>query len=276
MKIKIFNPKEDMHGNQRENIFIVMDEENQYIGSGYVFPKLTPSLTPEHPLNVFIDMHLKPEYLEHTIGEKLFKALYKRTQELMSIPNIQGLLYFGTDNPDHPLLTFYEQHDFNLKLPAVLLQRQIPDDIIINDLHQIVSGDHLDEAFKRMLIEHHNTLFISPLNETTLHEFQHKPHFLNMAVYDQETFIGNMILYTLEEQGKTVGKIENIFVLKPFNKQGLGKELLHLAYDYFQKLGIEEVCLEVWQANKNAYDFYHHLGFKVDRVTEFYVGKYMD
>ena len=82
-----------------------------------------------------------------------------------------------------------------------------------------------------------------------------------------------MVFVTPED--KTIGYIEDLFVLKKWRQRGIGKYLLNTALTYFQELGIQRVQLELWSANKNAFRLYHAFGFSVIDETEVAVGKYV-
>lgn len=40
MNINVVQAQEDKYGNVKENIYLAFDEQNQYLGSGYVYPMI--------------------------------------------------------------------------------------------------------------------------------------------------------------------------------------------------------------------------------------------
>ncbi len=54
MSITIINPQEDMHGNKKENIFLALDGNNQYIAHSYIWPYENHHTCYEKPRNIFI------------------------------------------------------------------------------------------------------------------------------------------------------------------------------------------------------------------------------
>jgi len=67
---------------------------------------------------------------------------------------------------------------------------------------------------------------------------------------------------------------------KNFHGQGLGKESLHLLFDYaFNVLNLERIYSHVFDFNQNAIGLYQKLGFKIEgtlRKHHFHNGKYIN
>lgn len=67
-------------------------------------------------------------------------------------------------------------------------------------------------------------------------------------------------------------EIERIYILKQFQKHGLGKLLYQHALTKAASLSCKRIWLGVWEKNINAIDFYTKMGFeKVDQHA-FYMG----
>lgn len=267
MNIKIFNPKEGIKGNDRKNIFIVMDEMGNYLGNGYVFEKISEVMTPKHPINIFIDMSLDEQYLYHQIGFELFSLLYKRANELFEQSNYDtGLLYYGTEVMNEKFYFFRDQGLTNVinsyqmnRSTDTLTSKNLPYDIF-------EETDHYEE-----LIHLHNNILIQPIDETLIHQFSHKDHFKCITVKDNDKFIGGLMIYS-EDQ---IGIIDHLIVHSDYKRQGIGKYLMSAAMSHFQKRFISTVTLEVWSANQTAMAFYDAVGFKVQKETEYYVGVFL-
>jgi ribosomal protein S18 acetylase RimI-like enzyme len=82
-----------------------------------------------------------------------------------------------------------------------------------------------------------------------------------------------MVFITPEEN--SIGYIEDLFVLKRWRRRGIGKALLKTALAYFRDIGIHRVQLELWSANKNAFQLYRTFEFSVVDETEIAVGRYV-
>ncbi|MBN2794931.1 MAG: GNAT family N-acetyltransferase [Clostridia bacterium] len=276
MVFNLFHPNEDLKGNQKENIFIVTSDEGSYIGSGYVYPKLTPVITPSHPLNIFMEMHIDEELMEEAIGLRLFHALEKRAMTISQIQTKPCLLYYGSDNPNHPMLSFLKKHSYGACSETYLMLKSIP--VMYYDLkskYDFILSDHVNDDQKEMIMSYHNHLFINPLSDDDFKHFSSKDQFRNLTVYDKHELIGNMMLYVVEDHGISVGKIENLFITPKYQRMGVGELCLKAAYNFFNSRFIPKVSLEVWSENENALSFYKKHGFEIIKSTEFYNGKFL-
>lgn len=276
MEFNLFHPNEDLKGNQKENIFIVTSDEGSYIGSGYVYPKLSPVITPEHPLNIFMEMHIDEKLMDEAIGLRLFHSLEKRAKALSQIQTKPCLLYFGSENPSHPMLSFLKRHGYEEYSETYLMMKSMP--VMYYDLkseYDFILSDQVTTEQKDLIMSYHNKLFINALSEEDFHRFSHKELFRNLSVYDKHELIGNMMLYVVEEQGVSFGKIENFFITPKYQRKGVGELCLKAAFNFFNSRFIPKVSLEVWSENINAFAFYKKHGFEIIKSTEFYNGKFL-
>jgi ribosomal protein S18 acetylase RimI-like enzyme len=56
--------------------------------------------------------------------------------------------------------------------------------------------------------------------------------------------------------------IEDLCIEKEYQKRGIGKKLFDEAVNYGRKIEANILELGVWDFNKNAVEFYEHLGMK--------------
>lgn len=103
-----------------------------------------------------------------------------------------------------------------------------------------------------------------------------KPHSYFYFVFHQEAIADYLKLnigdaQTEEIAGNTI-EIERIYVLKSFQKKGLGKELFNQAIEIAKEVGAEKIWLGVWEKNKNAIQFYEKLGFIKNGQHDFFMG----
>jgi len=267
MNIKIFNPKEAMQGNDRKNVFIVMDEAGNYLGNGYVFKKVTEQLTPKHPLNIFIDVNLEEQYLYHQIGFELFNMLYKRANELFKQSTYKNaLLYYGTELINEKL-HFFRDQGFTNDINSYQLTRST-DQLISDGLsYDIIENTEDYEDLIRL----HNDVLIKPIDDTLIHQFSHKDHYKCITVRDKNKLIGSLMVYSEDQKGV----IDHLIVDSDYKRQGIGKYLMAAAASHFQNHFITTITLEVWSANQIAMAFYKALGFQVQYETEHYVGIFL-
>lgn len=67
-------------------------------------------------------------------------------------------------------------------------------------------------------------------------------------------------------------EIERIYVLKEFQKHGLGKQLYDKALERAHALGKSRIWLGVWEHNHNALAFYSKIGFERIGQHSFFMG----
>jgi len=64
----------------------------------------------------------------------------------------------------------------------------------------------------------------------------------------------------LEQQSRV--NVETLGVKKSFRKQGIGRKMMDVLYEYCQDNGVAEIKLGVFNKNTSAYKFYEKYGFK--------------
>jgi len=72
---------------------------------------------------------------------------------------------------------------------------------------------------------------------------------------DREKVVG----YCCAQKFEDFNKIKSIYILPEFHKMGIGKKLMHKAFDFFGDK--KPIKLSVAIYNQNAIDFYEKLGF---------------
>ncbi|MFC4712962.1 GNAT family N-acetyltransferase [Planococcus dechangensis] len=71
--------------------------------------------------------------------------------------------------------------------------------------------------------------------------------------------------------GKSM-ELERIYILKRFQKNGVGKALMDKALEMAEQLGKEKIWLGVWEHNDNARAFYEKKGFVETGSHSFFMG----
>ena len=69
-----------------------------------------------------------------------------------------------------------------------------------------------------------------------------------------------------------IGQIVDLLILKPYQQQGYGKQLLQFVMDFFRQQDVHIVSLEVRETNHNAIHLYESFGF----VKSYLRKKYYD
>jgi len=75
-----------------------------------------------------------------------------------------------------------------------------------------------------------------------------------------------------EEMGEDALEIQRIYILRKYQKLGLGKILFNKALEIAKELGKKKVWLGVWENNENALAFYRKMGFAKTGAHSFYMG----
>lgn len=95
-------------------------------------------------------------------------------------------------------------------------------------------------------------------------------------IYYQDDLAGFLKLNILDAQSEPMGddalEVERIYILNDYQKLGLGKELLDLAFEVAKRLEKKKVWLGVWEYNENALGFYKKIGFEKVGSHAFYMG----
>ena len=277
----IKNPKEDSYGNQKENIFIAYDSRDNYLGSGFIYPNVNYDMTPDHPMNIYLDINMaNEEDLGNEVSNELLKKLQERANEVKEAnKDIPARLYIGILGENKTKYDFFVSKGFVHDEGTHLLEVNMADyPIKKSDLEdvEIKENDLTNESDKDQLISLHNDIFIRLIDNDFLTELNKHDLTKHFTAYYKNDIIGHIMIYAdNDEVGRTVGKIENLFVLREWRNKKISKRLMDEAMNYFKKHGIEHVQLEVWSANKVAYAFYEKLGFQFIEETEQYPGYYL-
>jgi ribosomal protein S18 acetylase RimI-like enzyme len=67
-------------------------------------------------------------------------------------------------------------------------------------------------------------------------------------------------------------ELERIYILKRYQKNGVGKVLMDKAFEMAEELGKEKIWLGVWEHNDNARAFYEKKGFVETGSHSFFMG----
>lgn len=95
-------------------------------------------------------------------------------------------------------------------------------------------------------------------------------------IYKDELLAGFLKLNVFDAQTEPMGddfiEIERIYILKEFQKHGLGKQLLQFAFEFTKARKYKKVWLGVWEKNLNVLAFYRRYGFEKVDSHDFYMG----
>lgn len=107
----------------------------------------------------------------------------------------------------------------------------------------------------------------------------------HLALSQVETFLRDDIVLVAAHNGQLVGfvqggaldgnvrvqEVRRLYVLRDFQKQGIGTQLLQAALTHPQMQNAEKIVLDVWERNHGARRLYEHFGFRVSGKQKFTV-----
>jgi GNAT superfamily N-acetyltransferase len=262
MNINIFNAQEDQYGNSKENIFIALSEEGNYLGSAYVYPSINFHQTYDTPYLIFLSINIEDKLEKSTADEvkqELFDKVFFRAKELRNIrPDLKARIYSGFEY-DIDNLDFYIKNGFEEDY-SIIMEKEIakdfyyslPKDIKVKEL-KLNSEKELEE-YKLLYDE----IFITPLDLESYEEQKQRRYFKNLEFFKEGTLIGGCTVF----QKHGVGYIETLYVLPEAREKGISKCIMNYIFDYFISKGLYQSRLEVWQLNKKAVKLYEGFGYK--------------
>lgn len=84
-------------------------------------------------------------------------------------------------------------------------------------------------------------------------------------VFDGATLVGylklNIDAAQSEKMSSAYLEVERIYLKAAFQHEGFGRMMLDFAFQKASELGKTHIWLGVWEHNRNAQQFYQHLGF---------------
>ena len=171
----IKNPEEDSYGNKKENIFIAYDNRNKYLGSGFIYPILNYDMTPEHPINIYLDINMaNEEDLGNEVSYELLKKLQVRANEVKEAnKDIPARLYIGIVGQNKAKYDFFVSKGFVHDEGTHLLEVKMVDyHIEKNDLEEIEIKENslANDSEKDKLINLHNGIFIRFIDDDYFNE----------------------------------------------------------------------------------------------------------
>lgn len=270
MNIQIIHPEADQYGNSRENIFIALGEQGDYLGSAYTYPAINHHQTPDTPYLIYISVdpaEHSDEIVQQEVSRELFNQVLIRARELRALrPDLTARIY-GEFQADQEKRDFYIgtqfEADYSIIMEASIAEGftyALPEEITVQpeNLH---SEDGL-MVYK----ERYDTLFITPLNLDTLAEQGRHRHFRNLSFGRDGRLLGGCTFWATDGYGY----IETLYVMPEARGTGIAKVIMNYIFDYFLANGMNLVRLEVWELNTRAVALYRSLGFTgVEQKTMF-------
>jgi len=276
----IVSAEADMHGARRENAFIALNGNGEYVGSLLIYPYIDHDIEPEHPHNLYLHLHAAQESgLSESVKDLLLAHALRRAAEIkceQQQPRTRAYVMFLKGQEKG--MAYFLQRGFEHDESMLILERDdasLPPDPRAPEGVSIRARAMTTEAEQHRFIETHQNVFPRhPYSTESLGELKSLPGWLNLTAFSDGVIAGNIMVYTRNDGGKA-RYIEDLFVTREWRRQGVARCLLHSALTHFHGAGIQRVQLEFWSANKPALSLYRAFGFSAVDETEIAVGRYV-
>lgn len=264
---------------ENPNELLAVDENDKVIGTGYIYEFQASDLYSKNRMNYFIEAVSDHTCDSDTIRTQLTHELISHAKELRAkYPDYDARVYHCCFADDTEQIKFYSQFEgFNTDEAMHLLQCDLEDFITpsFQDMSFTIKEDCLntEEDIQKMIAEHSKIFVSHPYELPSIKELQEKEGFKNIAFFDKDIMIANILVHIEDTDEGKVGWLEDMFVNKEYRNKGLGRYLVLRALDYFKQLGLRHSKLEVWSSNERAPKLYEQVGYKLIKETEVSIGK---
>jgi len=275
----VVNPVFDSHGAQKENIFIAQDQDGEALGSVRIYPFFDEAVEPDHPHNLYLHFHPEGDkYLSDPIKDLLEHALQRsveiKAEERQPKTRVYGCFLKHQRKEIDYFLERGFLHDEGMLIlerieSAALTAGKLPAGFTI----QTWRIDNEEEQ-RQFLMAHRQVFARHAYNAQRLGELKAKPGWENFTAFCESEIIGNIMVF-LKPEDEGIGYMEDLFVIKRWRRNGIGRCLLSTALGHFYNQGIHRVQLEFWSANKPVLALYQTYGFSSIDETEIAVGRYV-
>lgn len=271
MAFTLTHPKEDQHGNPKENIFLAFDEKGAFLGHSYVYPNKIHQQIDAYPYLIYMDVQMV-DTIDACTKEQVHQALFDRTfnraltlreQEM----HLKARIYTGFE-PNDSLLNFYTKNgfreDYIIKMEATInncITCTLPPNITA------VPMPLTEEALK-IYENHYNSIFVSPLNCEAFKDMQQKKGFESTQFYFDGNHCGSCVVF----QKDGIGYIDTLFLFPKYRNQGIAKIMLQYVFSHFIQSHVFSIQLDVWALNQPAVSLYESFGFKEISKTMMFPG----
>lgn len=264
-----------------KNEILAFNPKNENVGKGYIYEFFASEIYDKDRVNYFIYVELDETNSENAdenkrtiINELVREARLRR----LEFPEYDARVYHCCFANDEESIEFYKGIDgFKQDEGMHILTHDLKNSEMhgYRELDYIVKENSLvTESDVEMFINEHSKVFRkSPYDQEKIQELKRNKGFHNVAVYDNELIVGNILLTIESELDCEFGWVEDMFVSKGYRNKGIGAHLVQKGLEYFRNIGLEESRLEVWSSNERAPKLYYKLGYKFMKETEVSIGQ---
>jgi ribosomal protein S18 acetylase RimI-like enzyme len=137
-----------------------------------------------------------------------------------------------------------------------------------NEIDQLIklSIETFCETFSGVNTEENIHKYIqSSLNSNKILSEISNPNSIFYFAKIKDEIVGYFKINLLDAQTENMGndsiELERIYILKEFQRKGIGQDLIQFVIDYASSISKNEIWLGVWSENYSAIEFYKKLGF---------------
>lgn len=250
-----------------KNVFIAF-EGKQMIGKGQV--SVITSITQGSPKDfkhyIYLNLKMLPEREdEYPIYDLLYERLVNRAYQLREkLPHgYRTMIGIGNQSTEEQNNNYFKSKGFVYWKSSFTMRRDLSELIEHAVLSTPYSCRQWDMASEESVDEYLKVDMEiwpeAPIGFMRLMENKKNSAWTAFVVRNKGVLVGSVMTW-IDEDGD--GVIEDLFVRKPWRKQGVAKHLLTQALTYLKNHGCEFAELQVETANKSALPLYHSVGFK--------------
>lgn len=264
-----------------KNIYKALDSKGNVIGEGFVSPFLPSDLYDTPLLNIYMSINVEDVEKKFLVKDQLFESLLKRSYEIREEHKDKRVrVYHCCFSNDQDNIDYYSSKDGFIHDEGMHILRNSMDEInvAISEIEDIeILSLHLDDETEILnLIAKHKTVFKPGYTLDEIKELKKKSGWKNIAAVNNGEIVANIMLFVSNDDlHNKVGWIEDLFVCSNWRKKGIAKNLVIKGLEHFKGIGVSDVSVEVWSANKRAVSLYEELGFKFFEETESSIGMYI-
>lgn len=268
---------------EKETVYHAMDEQNNVVGKGWIFPSIPSDIFAYPRLNIFIEMEVERGEGELFIKDQLFATLLKRAKEIKKEHQDKKVrVYHCCFSNDQEAIKYYSNKSgFHHDEGMHIIRKKMNDDALLPHIDDSphVSYEALplnSEEEIVQLITAHQTVFRSGYSVESIQELKGKLGWKSIAAFCNGEIVGNIMLWVNDEDpNNTYGWVEDLFVTKEGRNKGIGRNVVAQGLSHFHDLQVPEVRIEVWSANERAMNLYKQFGFTFYEETESSIGMFL-
>lgn len=248
------------------NVFIAV-QGDQLLGKGQVsvISSIAEGSPKDYRHNIYFNLKVLPEKEEEfLVYDVLYERLVDRACQLKEkLPHeYRTMIAVGNQSTEEQNNNYFLSKGFEYWKSLFTMQRnlsELVDQTVLSNFFSCHQSDMTsEESVNEYLSVEMEIWPEAPIGKTRLMDLKKNSSWTTFVVRDQGTFVGSVMAW-IDEDGD--GVIEDLFVRKPWRKQGIANHLLTQALLYLKNHECKFVELQVETANASALSLYKSVGF---------------